>query len=207
MVLEARRKSTFVVNEIPDQKIKDLPITLALPTVYSIAAGYVLPTSITPTICIATAFSVQIFSGGTCTLTYQTKETAEFLASDVYKQNIEIPRNSQTISFGLPTTAPISSKTLTLTAVASSGGSVAFSTNSQEFCKAEGNVLTLLKSGPCVVTATQVGTTTISPISTSQIIRITGNKQKRTATLCVRKGKQMEITKTKCPKGYKKYKS
>jgi hypothetical protein len=206
-VAAARRKSTFIVNEIPAQSVKDLPITLALPMVYSAAAGYVLPTSITPAICIATAFSVRIISGGTCTLTYQTKETSDFLASELYKQNIEIPRNPQTISFTPPATAPISSKTLTLTATASSGGSVIFSTTSQEVCKSEGNLLTLLKSGPCVVTASQAGTTTISPISISQTISITGNKPKRASTICVRKGKQIEITKSKCPKGYKKSKA
>jgi hypothetical protein len=205
-VLEARRKSTFLVNEIPNQQVKDLPMTLALPTVYSAASGYVLPNSITPEICIATAFSVRIFSGGTCTLTYQTKETSDFLASDLYKQNIEIPRNPQTITFTPPTTAPISSKTLTLTATASSGGTVVFSTDSQEVCKSEGNLLTLLKSGSCVVTATQAGTTTTSPMSNSQTITITGDKQKRTLTQCVRKGKKIETTKSKCPKGYNKSK-
>lgn len=206
-VLEARRKSTFIVNEIPDQQIKDLPITLTLPTVYSAATGYVLPTSITPSICLATSFSVRIISGGTCSLIYQTIETTEFLASEVYRQNIEVLRNSQAISFTPPTTASLSRKTLTLSATASSGESVVFSTTSKDTCKTEGNLLTMLKAGPCDVTASQAGTTTISPISISKTISIVGEKKMLTSTLCLRNGKQIVITKTKCPKGYRKLKS
>lgn len=108
-------------------------------------------------------------------------------------------------------TADIATKSLTLTATASSGGAVTFTSTSPENCTVAGSTLNLLKAGNCLVTATQAGTSTFAPISVSATITLTGIvvTPKPTVTkktiVCV-KGKttkKVSGTNPKCPKGYK----
>jgi hypothetical protein len=155
---------------------------------------------------MAAGFFVQIVGGGTCTLTYQSEATTTFLASDLYKVSFEVTRDPQTITFSLPTSANLSSKTVALSATTSSGGSVLYTTSTPDSCSITGSTLNLLKSGNCSVTATQPGTSTIAPISATATVMIAGTvaPTKKTIT-CVKgkKTKKVSGTNPKCPKGYK----
>jgi hypothetical protein len=198
----ARPKSTFYVGEIAPQLAKDLPKTLQLPPVYSVAAGYVLPLSATPSICIASAFTVRLISGGTCILTYQTQVTDEFLASDLYKQVIEISRDPQTVTFTLPSSFDISAKSVKLSATSSSAGSVTFESKSPENCSVSGDNLLLLKSGSCEVIASQAGTSLFAPASESQTVEIKGIKRAKIS--CMKNNHRIDSFKKKCPKYFRK---
>jgi hypothetical protein len=115
------------------------------------------------------------------------------------------------MTFTLPATGDISTKTLALTATASSGASVMYSTTSADTCSITGSTLNLLKAGSCVVTASQAGTSTLASVSTTAVIMLTGAVvtpqpvvTKKTI-VCV-KGKttkKISGTNPKCPKGYK----
>jgi hypothetical protein len=170
-----------------------------------------MPQSTTPTVCIASGFYVQIVGGGTCTLTYQSEANASYLASDLYKTSFEVTRNPQTIVFAPVTTADIATKSLTLTAIVSSGGAVAFASTSAENCTISGSTLNLLKAGNCVITASQSGTSTLAPVSASATIVLTGTVVTpkpvvTTKTIVCIKGKttkKVSGTNPNCPKGYK----
>jgi hypothetical protein len=179
--------------------------------VFSPTGTYVLPQATTPTVCIASGFFVQIVGGGTCTLTYQSEANTSYLASDLYKVSFEVTRDPQTVTFTPVTTADIAIKSLALTATPSSGGAVTFASTSTENCTISGSTLNLLKAGNCVVTASQAGTSTFAPVSSSATIILTGTVvtpkpvvTKKTI-VCV-KGKttkKVSGTNPKCPKGYK----
>jgi len=205
-ITAARIKPELAVEKIASQTAKDLPKSIEIFRVYSAAEGYVLPLSTTPSVCFASGFFVRIVGGGTCTLTYQTKETATYLASDLYKVTFEVVRDAQTISFTPPTTANISAKTLALSATASSGGVITYQTSSTDICSITGSTLNLFKGGNCSITATQAGTTTIAPVSATATVMIAGSiaPTKKTIT-CVKgnKTKKVSGTNPKCPKGYK----
>jgi hypothetical protein len=205
-ITNSRIKSVFSISKLDNQTSKDLPKSLTLPQVYSAAEGYVLPKTTTPAICVPVGFTVRLISGGSCTLTYETAATSTYLASDVYQQTFEISRDPQTISFTLPNTANISSKSLALAATASSGSTVAYSTNSTSICSITGSTLNLLTSGNCSVTATQAGTSTLAPVSATATITLTATTvaAKKTIT-CVKSKTTKKVTDTnpKCPKGYK----
>ena len=165
----------------------------------------------TPLVCSCIGFYVRIISGGTCTLTYQSKETAIYLASDIYKVSFEVTRDPQTISFAPVTAADIATKSLTLAATASSGGAVSYSTTTPDNCSISGSTLNLLKAGNCLVTATQSGTSTLAPVSANATITLTGTVvtpkpvlTKKTI-VCVKGNttKKVSGTNPKCPKGYK----
>jgi hypothetical protein len=210
-ITNSRIKSTLFIPQIENQTAKNLPKIINLPQVYSAAEGYVLAKTITPLICVPSGFTVRLLSGGVCTLTYETAATATYLASDVYKQTFEILRDPQLISFTLPKTADVSSKSLALNSTASGGGAVTYSTTSPDNCSISGSTLNLLKAGNCVITASQSGTSTLAPVTVSATIVLTGSVvtpkpvvTKKTI-VCV-KGKttkKVSGANPKCPKGYK----
>ena len=203
-ITAARIKPELTVEKIANQTAKDLPKSIEIFRVYSAAEGYVLPLSTTPSVCFASGFFVRIVGGGTCTLTYQTKETATYLESDLYKVTFEVVRDAQTISFTPPTSANLSAKTLALSATASSGGVITYQTTSTGICSISGSTLNLLKGGNCAVTATQAGSATLAPISATATVMIAGSVAKKTIK-CVKgkKTKKISGAKPKCPKGFK----
>ena len=205
-ITAARIKSVLFISKIDTQTSKDLPKSVTLPQVYSAAEGFVLPNTITPAVCVTIGFTARLLSGGTCTLTYQTAATSTYLASDVYQQSFEITRDPQTITFTPPATANLASKTVALSATASSGGAVTYSTTSTGICSITGSTLNLLMRGNCAITATQAGTTTLAPISATATVMIAGAAAPSRKTItCVKgnKSKKVSGTNTKCPTGYK----
>jgi hypothetical protein len=205
-ITSARIKSVLFISKIDSQTSKDLPKSLTLAQVYSAAVGYVLPKTTTPSICVPSGFTVRLISGGVCTLTYETAATSTYLASDIYQQTFEILRDPQTISFTLPSTANVSSKSLALTSTASSGSTITYSTTSTGVCSITSSTLNLLTSGNCAVTATQAGTSTLAPASATATVMLTSAvvADKKSIT-CVKgkKNKKVSGTNPKCPKGYK----
>ena len=205
-ITTARIKPELIVDKIANQTAKSLPKLVQIFQVYSTSEGYVLPQSTTPTVCFGSGFYVRIVGGGTCTLTYQTKETPTYLASDLYKVSFEVTRDPQTITFALPAKADISTKNLTLTAIASSGGAVTYESSPAENCSVSGSTLSLLKSGNCVVVATQAGTSTLAPASATSTVLIQGVAVATKKTITCIKGKttkKVTGTNPKCPAGYK----
>jgi len=205
-ITAARVKSELTIGKIANQTAKNLPKSVEIFQVYNFSEGYVFPQSETPTVCTGSGFYVRIASGGTCTLTYQTKETATFLASDLYKVSFEVVRDPQTITFTLPAKANISAKNLALTSSPSSGGAVTYTTSSTGICAVSGSTLSLLKNGNCVVVATQVGTATLAPASATSTVVIEGVLPAVRKTITCAKGKtskKVTGTNPKCPAGYK----
>ena len=210
-ITAARIKPELVMSVVANQTAKNLPKIIEIFRVYSPTGVYILPKATTPTVCIASGFYVQIVGGGTCTLTYQSDADTSYLASDLYKVSFEVTRDPQTMTFTLPANIDVSAKTLTLAATASSGASVIYSTTSSDACSITGSTLNLLKAGNCVVTASQAGTSTLAPVSTTATIMLTGAVIAPTPiatkkTIVCTKGKtnkKVSGVNPKCPKGYK----
>ena len=210
-IAAARSKPELLMSVIANQTTKNLPKIIEIFRVFSPTGVYVMPKATTPTVCIPNGFYVQIVGGGTCTLTYQSEANTSFFASDLYKVSFEVTRDPQTITFAPVVTADVATKSLTLTATASSGGPVSFASTPNENCTISGSTLNLLKAGNCVVTATQAGTSTLAPVSASATITLTGTVATpkpvvtKKTIVCV-KGKttkKVSGTNPKCPKGYK----
>ena len=205
-VTAARVKPTLNIEKVSNQTSVGLPKTIEIFRVYSPTGDWVLPQSTTPETCLPNGFFIRLISGGTCTLTFQTAETSTYLASDLYKSSFEITRSSQTISFTPPATANLASRTVALSATASSGGAVTFSTTSTGICSIAGSTLNLLTRGNCAITATQAGTATLAPVSATSNVVIEGVVAAAKKTITCSKGKSTKKvtgTNPKCPAGYK----
>jgi hypothetical protein len=205
-ITAARSKPELVIGTVANQTSKNLPKTIEIFRVYSPTGVYILPKATTPTVCIASGFYVQIVGGGTCTLTYQSEATTSFLASDLYSVSFEVSRDPQTITFSPTSNVNLSSRSVILSASASSGAGILFSTSTPTFCSISGSTLNLLRAGNCAVTATQGGTTTFAPVSVTANIVITGSPVVARKTITCVKGKstkRISGVNPKCPKGFK----
>ncbi len=204
-ILAKKKKIELFVETISDQTSDNLPKSIIIPPVIGGPNIYVMPKSTTPTICYATDLRVTLLSGGTCILSYQTEENDEYEASSNYLQTIEITRTPQTIEFSLPLSVNLKSKTLTLVAKSSSGEIVVFESSDSSICKIDASNLVLLASGDCNVTASQAGTSTLSPVSKTLSIKIIASELKKSRTIvCIKGSKKIKVkaVKPKCPKGY-----
>ena len=204
-IQRARIKPELIIPSIPNQKSSALPVIISGTTVYY--QGFpVSPENKTPGVCIARQDLITVYSGGFCQIEYIVSESDSNLASEIYSQKFEIIREPQLILFSLPAIANLSAKSLALTATASSGGPVNYSTTSTGVCSVTGSTLNLLTSGNCAITATQAGTSTLAPISATSTVMITGSLApvKKSIT-CVmgKKSKKVSGANPKCPKGYK----
>jgi hypothetical protein len=197
-----RTKPTYSVGSIPTQSSAVLPLVITGPTIFS-PFGLIVPVTSTPTVCYTTGNFINVISGGTCTVNYSTPSDTTYLASDVYPLTFQITRASQTVSFTTPTTISLASKSLSLTATASSGAPVTFQSNSPDICSVTGNSLNLLKSGACQIEARQVGSTTIAPATSSQLITVLGASTTTKKLICTKNGKSKVVIGTKCPTGFK----
>jgi len=205
-ITAARVKPQLYIEKIANQTSQNLPKSIEITRVYSAAEGYVLPQSATPEVCIANGFFVRLVSGGTCTLTFQTAATASYLASDLYKVSFEVTRDPQTVTFSLPSTANVSTKSIALAATASSGGVITYSTASAGICSITGSTLNLLRNGNCAVTATQAGTSTLAPASATATVVLSGDAVANRKTITCVKGKstkRVSGVNPKCPRGFK----
>ena len=201
-IAAARTKPVFSVGTITTQNSTSLPLQIPGPFIFG-PFGLVIPTSGTPSVCYASGTTITVISGGTCTLNYSSPASANYLASDIFPLTFQITRIAQTISFSPPPTVTFVSRTLALSATASSGASTSFVSNSPTICSVTGNSLNLLKAGSCVVEAVQVGNATIAPAFLTQTILITPSKSSSKKTVCIKAGKTKTVVGTKCPIGYK----
>jgi hypothetical protein len=202
----ARSKPTISVPTVATQDVKNLPKRVETYLVYNTAGFIIQPVTTTPDVCFASFQFITIVGGGKCILNYQSAATNDHLASDLYQLSFDVTKDPQTVTFKPTATVDVATKTLDLSATATSGGNVTFSSNSKEICTVEGSKATLLKSGNCEIVATQVGTPLIAAASAAATIQIIGKVAKTRTIRCVKGNKTERITgvKPKCPKGFKK---
>lgn len=107
-ITAARIKPTLTIDKIANQDVKDLGKSIEIGRVYSVSEGYVMPATVTPSVCLASGFYVKLLAGGTCKLTYQTAATSTYQASDLYTVTFEILKDGKPVV--APTPAPTPTK-------------------------------------------------------------------------------------------------
>ena len=205
-VSEARKTNLLVIQNIPNQSAKNLPINLELPKVYASGVSsveYILPISSTPEICQVAGYILKIYGGGTCLLTYQSLGNTSFYSSAVYSQVINIEKIKQFIDFASINKVRLNKNTVQLKASASSGGTVTFMSSTRNICSVDGLVLKLLSAGKCFITALQVGSTIYEPVQIdSEIVIEKPIASINTSTICINKSRAKKNLnyKLKCQK-------
>jgi hypothetical protein len=202
----ARVKPTYSIGQIPTQSSINLPLNIQGPIVSS-PFGLISPTTSTPNVCYVVGIYVKVISGGTCKLSYSTPESTDYLASDVYELIFDITRAPQTLIFTLPAILDGSQSEIKLDAKSSAGLTPMYATGTPSVCEVSDNYLRVKSSGLCKVTASQNGTTTISPASASATVEIallTQSVKPKNKVSCLKNGRVRIYQRDKCPGGYKK---
>jgi len=114
----------------------------------------------TPSVCTVAGTTVTTVAVGTCTVTAHEGGDPPRTAPDVtrsFKVNpVQAGRAPQTITFGQPPDATVGTPVV-LSARASSGLAVLFSSDTPSVCTVAGSAVTTVAAGPCTITASQSG--------------------------------------------------
>jgi FG-GAP-like repeat/Bacterial Ig-like domain (group 3)/Putative Ig domain len=130
------------------------------PFVVNAAATSGLPvnfSSLTSSVCNSSGNSLALVAVGTCTIRASQAGNANFIAAPNVDQSFSVNRGNQTISFGALADQGFGAAPFTISASASSGLVVNFSSLTTAVCTVSGNAVTLVAPGPCTIRAAQGG--------------------------------------------------
>jgi hypothetical protein len=116
-------------------------------------------TSMTTAICTVSGNTVTPINSGVCTVQATQAGNSSFAAATPVSQSFTIHHEAQTVTFAVIPTQSLSvdAGALTLSATASSGLAVTFTSSTPRVCTVSGNTATLLTTGTCSILATQAG--------------------------------------------------
>jgi hypothetical protein len=123
--------------------------------------------SLTPSICTVSGSTVALLSYGSCTVNADQAGNGEYSAAATASQTFFVHHASQTITFPLIPYNQTAATTVTLSATASSGLTVTFSSLTPSICTVSGSTVTLLGYGSCTVDADQAGNGEYSAAATA----------------------------------------
>ena len=139
--------------------LADLPAGSA-PFGVTASASSLLPVvfgSTTPLVCSVGGSTVTLLSVGVCTITADQPGNPAFLPAPQVARSFTVLPASQSISFAAPAGRPLDQSPFIVSATASSGLPVVFTSGSPVVCSVSGNSVSLLAVGTCVLLADQPG--------------------------------------------------
>jgi hypothetical protein len=120
-------------------------------------------------------------AGGTCTIQATQAGNATYAAATPVSRSFTVTKVSQTINFGALPNQPFGSAPFTVSATATSGLTVSFSSQTTRVCTVAGTAVTLIAGGTCTIQATQAGNATYAA-ATSVSRSFTVTKASQTIT-------------------------
>ena len=139
------------------------PIAYAANQTFSVAAtggasgNPVVFSSSTNPVCTVSGSVVGIVKAGTCTIAASQAGNAQYNAATAVGQTVVINKANQTIAFDPLPSRPLGSGIFTLSATASSGLTVTFTSRTTGKCTVASGTVTLVATGTCTIRAAQSG--------------------------------------------------
>ncbi|MDH3342387.1 MAG: fibronectin type III domain-containing protein [Gammaproteobacteria bacterium] len=112
--------------------------------------------STTPSVCSVSGSTVTGIIAGTCTIAANQAGNTNYNAAAQVTQNISVGQGSQSISFGVAPSLNVNG-TATVSATATSGLTVALTSNTPSICSISGTTVSGITAGTCTIAANQVG--------------------------------------------------
>jgi len=134
----------------------------AAPFALSATASSGLPVafiSTTTAVCTVSGTTVTMVTGGTCTIQAQQAGNGNYTAAPNVSQSFAVAKAAQTITFGALTGKTYGNPAFTVSATASSGLAVTFSSATPSVCTVSGGTVTIVTGGTCTINAAQAGNT------------------------------------------------
>jgi len=118
--------------------------------------------SSTPAVCTVAGTTASLLISGTCAIQATQTGNTLYAAAPMVQQILNIHHQSQTITFPAITATQYDLTQLPLTATASSGLTVAYTSTTLAVCTVAGSTASLLTPGTCILQANQAGNGTYS---------------------------------------------
>ena len=116
-------------------------------------------TSITPTVCTVSGFTASLLVPGTCVLHAAQAGNSDYSPAPTLAQDFTVVKAQQSITFPAITGTQYALSKVTLSATATSGLAIAFTSTTPTVCTVSGSTASLLAPGTCVLHANQAGNT------------------------------------------------
>jgi hypothetical protein len=113
--------------------------------------------STTPAVCTMSGATVTLAALGTCTIQATQAGNSNWAAAPPVNQSFQVIQGSQTITFGTLSNQAFGTAPFTVSATASSGLAVTFSSTTPATCTVSGATVTLVAVGSCTIQAAQAG--------------------------------------------------
>ena len=139
-----------------------LPVSLSSST--ATGSGLAVRFAATTAVCSVSGSSATIVAAGICSITATQTGNANYLGAAPVTQSFTVNAagsTAQTITFGPLPEVAFGAAPVTLTATASSGLAVTFSSSPAAVCTISGKIVTFIGGGACSITATQPGNASI----------------------------------------------
>jgi len=124
--------------------------------------------SVTTPVCTVSGASVTLLTTGTCTIQADQAGNASFNPAPSVQQSFTVTKANQTISFAALPTKTLVQSPVTVSATASSGLAVTFTSVTTPVCTVNGASVTLLTTGTCTIQADQAGNATYNAAPPAQ---------------------------------------
>jgi hypothetical protein len=155
------------------------PLTLSATASSNLAVSF---TSTTTSICTVSGTAATMVAIGTCTIQATQPGNSTYAAATPVSQTFTVNGEAQAITFANPGTQTVGTP-LTLSATASSGLGVAFTSGTSSVCTVSGTAATMLISGTCTIDANQAGNSTYAAApQVAQSFSVNGEAQSITFT-------------------------
>ena len=111
----------------------------------------------TTAVCTVSGTTVTLAAVGTCTIQATQGGNANYAAATPVSQSFPVTPENQTITFGSLASQVFGTSPFAVSATASSGLAVGFSSQTTAVCTVSGTTVTLVGAGTCTIQATQTG--------------------------------------------------
>jgi sugar lactone lactonase YvrE len=166
---------TITFPPLSNQPYGTAPFTVSATASSGLAVSFA---STTPAICRVSGATVALVAVGTCTIQASQPGNANYAAAPPVNQSLQVTQGSQTITFGVLANQPYGTAPFTVTATASSGLTVRFTSLTTSICTVSDDTVTLVAVGKCTIHASQPGNADYAPAtSVNQSFQVTKGSQ------------------------------
>ena len=150
----ARKSQTITFGALSNQAFGTAPFTVSATASSGLAVSF---TSTTSAVCTVSGATVTLVASGTCTIQATQAGNANYAAATPVNQSFQVTQESQTITFGALSNQALGTAPFTVSATASSGLAVSFTSTTPAVCTVSGSDRDAGRAGTCTIQATQAG--------------------------------------------------
>jgi hypothetical protein len=145
---------TISFAALPGKTYGDVPFTVSATATSGLPVTF---SSLTTPVCTVSGTTVTIVAAGSCTIRASQPGNATWNAAPGVDRTFAVAKAAQTIAFGAPADRTYGDVPFTVSATATSGLPVTFSSLTTPVCTASGTTVTIVAAGNCTIRASQPG--------------------------------------------------